>query len=408
MSTDHQRNVWADLAPDLLELIIQKLTLMDYLKCREICSSWRKAVNDALATKGRRPPASQLPFLLTISGNDPAKLMSLTQKKVLTISTQSWVGAMHNVQPVEGWLMFNTYYYVFEEDQTCCELSFFNPVSRVRFKLPKLSLFSSSWNQFKYNRVAFAFAPDSPDFLVVYLIALIHQGQVKQRLAFCKVMHASWTYIETAETQTCNFRDIAVHDGKLYASTVDVTNFVIVFSLKDAHAITVERLVMLDPKPIPRRGHFEVISGIHHYIDNELFIMGMDNTRGELLLVSHIRDSIMHNDIRKYRTHRTKGFRVFKLDLNGPRWIEIKHLGDRLLFLDCSKIRVVSARGLDGAQEFNGGNCIFFCIANTFCVDPFPAHDIGVFSLLDKSIKRFPASSSLPISVHDMWLSPSP
>ena len=54
---------WSDLPNDLLELILQNLSLSDYLLCRAVCSSWQKTITNAIATK-RCPPAPQLPLLL--------------------------------------------------------------------------------------------------------------------------------------------------------------------------------------------------------------------------------------------------------------------------------------------------------------------------------------------------------
>jgi hypothetical protein len=118
-----QRKSWSDIHRDILEEILQKLTLVDYLKCRQICRSWRSAIDDALAIKrtSSYPHASQFPFLIlfphTFMYNcprDPAInviLSDITQQDTsYTIPTKTWEGYFDfeglHVKSVQGWLVF--------------------------------------------------------------------------------------------------------------------------------------------------------------------------------------------------------------------------------------------------------------------------------------------------------------
>ncbi|XLR12403.1 F-box/kelch-repeat protein At1g57790-like [Arachis ipaensis] len=369
---------WMDLPVELLELIFQRLCLDDAMNCRAACRSWRKAV-DAIFS-------SQLPLMLSLSKrceNNYGSLSAPWSNHDSTVLTQTWPQGIKaedvdRVHSVQGWLMFNIFHYVSDKDQTFSELSFFNPFSRARFKLPKLFLFSGKPSYYQV-RVAFNSAPPgSEEFVVAFLSAEI-------------------------------FYDIEVHgDNKLYGLTVKHnTSVVFVFTLdnyRDDHVV--ERLVMLN-----------TIEGIvpgTFVVDFELFKrshqMVMDTSTGELLLVRHLGSRCFYD-----LSVRTKGFSVFKLDRSNLKWCEIFDIGDRFLFWDFTKVSLVSAKGLRLAEEFKRGNCIFFCHVNTRCQQPpyrfsdgFKEHDMGVFFLADRTISHFPISSSLSISRRNMWFSPAP
>ncbi|KAL4397016.1 hypothetical protein AHAS_Ahas01G0149700 [Arachis hypogaea] len=104
--------------------------------------------------------SSQLPFMLSLSissascwpwmfkaDNNFGSLSAPWSNHDSTMLTQTWPQGIDRsdtrVHSVQGWLMFNVFHYVSDkEDQTFSGLPFFNPLSRARFKLPKLFLFS--------------------------------------------------------------------------------------------------------------------------------------------------------------------------------------------------------------------------------------------------------------------------
>ncbi|KAK7274414.1 hypothetical protein RIF29_15500 [Crotalaria pallida] len=193
-----------------------------------------------------------------------------------------------------------------------------------------------------------------------------------------------------------HFVNVAVDGSKLYAITDKLFDSLVVFDIRNAYAITTQYLVIQDPKPqfsVSRRQYSN--KGIH-YIDgfdaNTMVAYG-----GELFLVIHLADLTF-----KYNSYSssTKGFRVFKLDMSGfgPRWLQVDTLGDQIWLMDVCGIQVI--KDVNHVQ----GNCIYFSYANT--LPPSPNHDIGVFSLKDKSIKYLSLDSSLPFSGQDFWFIP--
>ncbi|RYR71441.1 hypothetical protein S83_040344 [Arachis hypogaea] len=303
--------------------------------------------------------------------------------------------------------MFNIFHYEWATGQSFSELSFFNPFSRARFKLPKLFLFSREPCYYQV-RVAFNSAPlGSEEFVVAFLCVVSHQENKKQRLAFIKLKQGSW--IESIETDEI-FYDIEVHDdNKLYGLTFKHgTSVVFVFTLGDNHRDNhvVERLVMLNTiQDTDALGRF-----IFSYASfKRSHQMVMDTSTGELLIVRHDLNASVRNGC--YDSIRTKGFSVFKLDRSNLRWCEVFDIGDRFLFWDFTKVSLVSAKGLRLAEQFKSGNCIFFSHASTSQQCPgsqIQEHDMGVFFLADKTISRFSISFSLPFSLLNMWFNAVP
>ncbi|XLR12400.1 F-box/kelch-repeat protein At1g57790-like [Arachis ipaensis] len=420
---------WMDLPLELLELIFQRLCLDDAMNGRATCRSWRKAA-DAIFS-------SQLPLMLSLStstssyiksdSNNFGSLSAPWSNHDSTVFTETWPQGINRtdnrVHSVQGWLMFNIFHYVSDKSQTFSELSFFNPFSRARFKLPKLFLFSGK-PDYHQVRVAFNSAPPgSEEFVLAFLCVFsyktkrVHQTRTYEtRLAFIKFKQGSWIELETTETAEI-FYDIEVHgDNKLYGLTVKhKTRVVFVFTLRDNHRDdhVVERLVMLNNLECIFPGNFVV----NYEFFRRSHQMVMDTSTGELLLVRHDRCASDLNGC--YDSICTKGFRVFKLDRSNLRWCEVFDIGNRFLFWDYTKVSLVSAKGLRLAEQFKRGNCIFFCHANTHREQKYPIpdiqdrfrikeHDMGVFFLADRTISHFSINSSLPFSLLNMWFSPAP
>ncbi|XLU46865.1 hypothetical protein S245_041679 [Arachis hypogaea] len=406
---------WMNLLLELLELIFQMISLDDVMNCRATCRSWRKAA-DAIFS-------SQLPLMLSLSFGYPNDLGSLSapwSNYDSTVLTEKWPQEIDNyynsIYSVQGWLVFNIFHYESVKGQTLfSELSFFNPFSRARFKLPKLFLYSGGRCYYQL-RLAFNSAPPgSEEFVVAFLVVFSYQENVhnltgsedtKQRLAFIRFKQGSW--IESIETDEL-FYDIEVHDNnKLYGLTFKHgTSVVFVFTLGDNHRDDhiVERLVMLNT--------IEGIAFSELRVSDEFFKrrhqMVMDTRTGELLLVCHegnrrFDSLVLHSSLR------TKGFSVFKLDRSNLKWCEVFDIGDRFLFWNFAQVSFVSAKGLRVEERFKRGNCIFFCHANIYGLYQFSElkkYDIGVFFLADRTISHF-LVSCLPNTHWNMWFSPAP
>ncbi|MED6107584.1 hypothetical protein PIB30_015333 [Stylosanthes scabra] len=424
-----------DLPLELLELIFQKITLThNLMNCRATCRSWRKVANAVFT--------SELPLMLSLSPSKtpynsyyPVKseepnLASLSapwsnDDESSTVLTGTWPQAIDpsdiiRVQSVQGWLMFNKFHHVIDQDKTFCELSFFNPFSRARFKLPWLFLFSGSPCHYQVRVVFNSAPPGSEDFVVVFLCVFCYKDKkrfiiapedMKQRLAFIKFKRGSW--IESILETNDILYDIVLadKDDKLYALTLEhETSVVLVLTLghgEDQHDLGIERLVLLNTVKDTYVCRC-ILTDAYYKRRHQLAI---DTSTGELLLVHH--DTGNSTQFGCYQSICTKGFRVFKLERSVLRWCEVFDIGNRILLWDYTRVSIVSTKGLILPEQFKGGNCIFFCHANTLWNMRgegrfrFQDHDMGVFFLADRTITHFPNNSSLSFSLQNMWFTPA-
>ncbi|XP_057444622.1 uncharacterized protein LOC130736862 [Lotus japonicus] len=305
-------------------------------------------------------------------------------------------GYVDGLYSVEGWLVFQKSYY--DKHQMYDLFLFSNPVSGEEFELPHLPLFSGQIVTDVSVKLVFSSTPDSSDFLVVACARILSyhpNNRRKQQLAFCKVADESWTIILTDEYGPTLFNQFVILDWKLYVMQSNISDFVAVFNLRYSNIITSERLDMLNPNAIPTEPSFEVDKdGVQYYNKSEVC---MTRDGDELLFVLHLTKHVMHSR----RFVGTKGFRIFKLDICGPRWIEVDDLGDRVLLIDDTRIQVISAKEINLPEKLSGGNFVLFSIFKR--LDP----DLGVFSSKDKSFKHLSLHPTLQDSSGCLWFMPS-
>ncbi|MED6107581.1 hypothetical protein PIB30_015330 [Stylosanthes scabra] len=404
---DHPSDMM-NLPQELLELILQRVSLMDNLmNCRATCRSWRK-VADAVFT-------SKLPLMLSLSPSESEEpnLASLSapwsndHKSSITVLTEAWPRAVDcstdiiRVQSVQGWLMFNKFHHLIDKDQTFCELCFFNPFSRASFKLPKLFLFSTSAMSDSRVRVVFNSAPPGSDeFVVVLLCASFYNrkdddDQMRQNIAFFKFKQGSWIVSESIVEINEIFYDIAIDEyNKLYGLTHEHNTsvvFVLTLGGDDHKYHVVERLVMQNSiEDINFMATSSVLFGISSFRTQRL---AMDTSTGELLLVLYYQFSCSSVHVH------TEEFHVYKLEKSSLRWCEVFDIGDRFMLWDSTRVSFVSAKGLSVPEKFKRGNCVFF----------IQHDDIGFFFLGDRNNNYVAVSSSLPFSIdQNLWFSPAP
>ncbi|KAI4354400.1 hypothetical protein L6164_003265 [Bauhinia variegata] len=403
-----KRHVWQDLPAQLLELILQRLSIIDYLQCRAVCLSWRIMV----ASK-RCPPTPQFPFVLLFPpkySDEDYHLLSLSEDRLSTVRTK-WPSCVVCAGSVEGWLIMNFIDYCTKDHILHSFTYFLNPVSGARIMLPatSISLLRKPYPKSEITIPCKAVASSIPDFPNCRVATILYcVNTKKQQLALCQVTDKSWTVINVSEGAGC-FWDIAFYDDKLYAVTRNSSDLVMVFDLGDPNAV-MTKLVMLDPKPVPRVGVRLIYDELAHRTDTERILVVKDNTIDELLLVFHLVDYIVRLDkiSREYvLPPQTKGFRVFKLDKRCSQWVEVDNLGDRALFLDKQSSKVIYVTKLNGSVESIKGNCIYFAFNFVCPADPSLARDIGVFSLTDRSIKHISLNPSVQIQAPTLWFTPS-
>ncbi|XP_004304961.1 PREDICTED: uncharacterized protein LOC101309469 [Fragaria vesca subsp. vesca] len=422
---------WSNNLPEeILHLVLQRLCIQNYVRCRSVCVSWRGIIDMAIASKCIRP-APQLPWLVLHVHRFSLKdtcFLSLSDQKTYK-PNPTHMNRLNCVGSIEGWLVMvdnagwhpeafmNLWsFFIHRRYSAYTTVNyFFNPVSGV--KLPSQS--AIPWISGRNHRPTFFYqvvassVPTSPHCLVAGLCSN-GQGPTDK----------SWTPITGEEVRGLYFEAIEIIDRKIYAVTERSSMFIMVFDIQDAHgsypSYNTERLVILHPRPHSYRSFNLLADGVRHVTDIESNHLVKDSVSKVLFLIlCCVRfacevDPIVpwHEIIDDNNTIPLKsdGFRVFKLEFNkGARWVQVDDFGDRILFMDRAGCKFIPASFNNKAVLTR--NCICFAFDSPCCFATVSSsrRDFGVFSLTNKTIDQyaFPEDHSCTrLNAQPVWFTP--
>ncbi|CAL8989513.1 unnamed protein product [Prunus brigantina] len=349
-SNSNSSSKWSKHVPDdIMQPILQRLCIFDYVRCRSVCRSWRESIDRAIASRWCRP-APQLPWLVyrrsmfsfCLSKFCLSKF-SFKRQHLIKLSLPNDDDHDDYVGSIEGWLM--------RVDWTGSIITLLNPISGGRVMLPrcKHEVTAPFISKVVASSVPTTTSPSS--LVVVCLSTNVERTKVCRptdyttTLAVCRPTDKSWTRIE----EGLSFEDIEFIDGKLYAATNNPSESLIVFKF-DTHnhddhqqqqiQYRAERLVVLDDSG-PDRVRFEHIFRINK---SRLFLAKDFSASTELLMIT-FPDDFLEEKLLLCPHDYAEEFQVFKLAFdnnaaanNGhppppPRWVEIVGFRDRILFL---------------------------------------------------------------------------
>ncbi|PIA32862.1 hypothetical protein AQUCO_04300059v1 [Aquilegia coerulea] len=373
---------WSQLPKDLLDRISSTLSSssssswIDLIRFRSVCSSWRSSLTSY--------PPYCFPNKISINPSNPTNGLlysgnfTLSKRIILHLNLPN-----HS----NGWII------KLEQDNSKL-FHLLNPLSELKIQslpsnFPKVFNFmdlrivelgqeyvlryADKWPigfGGDLYREKVVFSSNSPWSNDDYVIMTIH---VSGKLALFRLKDSMWTIIEEMPNP---YDDVIYYKGKFYA--VDGMG----------------RAVVVGPSLTVTLVAYAVYGG------DKKYLVELD---GELLLVDRYLSigsddyPIYHSQIQDYEIYvpnddtyivdTTVQFKVFKLDQLKKEWVEVKDLGDRMLFLgdNCSFSAL--------ASDFIGskGNCIYFTDryfqSNREEDGLFKGHCIGVFNLEDRSIK---------------------
>ncbi|XP_004304939.1 PREDICTED: uncharacterized protein LOC101301895 [Fragaria vesca subsp. vesca] len=342
---------WIEQLPDdVMQLILQRLPLSDYLNCRDVSRCWRAAINN----KRWLPAPHQLPWLVVSScigrdmlasyikiDDDDDLRINVSHQKTWKVKTDPPADC-YCAGSVEGWLIITT-------SRSYVERFFFwNPVSGARVMLPT---HHSSLGRFPKVKVVASSVPTTTECYV----SCLHFRQ-EGCLAFCTPTDRSWTLIKAEKA--LEFWEIEILDGKLYALGREALEYVMVFDIHlDTHAYTSQRLVTLHPNI-----NSIVDGGTYH---RTCYLAKCCESKDLFMVLWHD------------RPYYQRSFQVLKLE-NNNKWVEIDDLGDQALFMATLNNKFITCH--DKTLE---RNCIYFVLRKRYDY----ALNFGVFSLTDRSFK---------------------
>ncbi|KAJ9165904.1 hypothetical protein P3X46_020719 [Hevea brasiliensis] len=391
---------WTQLPPELIETISKSITVYaDYLHSRAVCRTWRSSIPK---NPYHLPP--QLPWLML-----PQSQYNQSHRAFFNLSTNKFhflnlPEASHRNRHCgssHGWL-------IILDDSPLVLL--INPLTRAKFSLPPLTSFPNVVS-FNYSDIGREYALQNSsgdrytrslrqmrDWFIKKVVlsssplkasnfvAMTILNQTGD-LAYCRNGNQSWTIIENARS-FCE--DVVCFNGFFYA--VNKSGQI---AICDVTSDSPEVSFIETPRQAGG--------------DMQYLVSSAD----ELLLVTRYLDlefEVDHPDRQQYIMYRTIRFEVFRLDWSGPRWVRVRSLGDKVLFIGENTSLSLSATDFSGCM----GNCIYYTddYSDTNYDGHFGEHDLGIFKLLDGSIEPLPC---YPRNFHSrlrwpppLWVSPNP
>ncbi|KAI5340589.1 PREDICTED: F-box [Prunus dulcis] len=413
---------WSEQVPeDIMQSILQRLSISDYVRCKAVCHSWRASVDMAIATKNC-PPARQHPVLML--GSHPSCFrdhyftsLSLAPKETLKRPIPNYIPAIYKnmmnrlacVGSIEGWMVM---------------------VDSILWR-PERNNFAKSCSLYLHNR-----GRQSTLDIILFFLNPISGARVmlpssqSSTLLPCgcnngssfpllKPTDKSWTLIH----EGINFCDIEFMDGKLYAATDNGLKFVTVFDIiQDANAngpisYGAQRLDMRIPF---LRYNIWRMGDVLRVSDYEVMHLATDATSMELFLIFRRINFDFKADqafpLFEIKRHsyinppKTKGFRVFKLEHDSddrPQWVQVVDLGDRILFLSETANKFIPSHDDKTLER----NCIYFAF-DYACLASLSSHsnDHGLFFMTKRSLGRYRLSNYGLLTLfhtRPVWFTPS-
>ncbi|XP_010436246.1 PREDICTED: F-box protein At4g35733-like [Camelina sativa] len=345
---------WSDLPGDLLDYIANGLfSKVELLRFRSICKTWRSSV----VTNKKR-------FRNHINRNRRRRLSSYDTRRCI-LCPAALCRVIISSCPDKGWLIkIRGIYGVSSKSKLLSPLSRNSIDSPSGKTLDLLKFTVSEIHQF-YD-VLYEYGSrsvSSYNFARVVLVGdLVFVVNCNKEIWWCNSNECKkpWTRIVDEEVE--NFSDILFHKGHLYA--LDWKGAIWWISLSE--------LNIFQYGPSTPLEYYEV-----------------DDCKDKRL-VEYCGDlCIVHRFCKKFtvkgvKLERTSGFKVYKMDVENVKWVEVKSLGDEAFVMATDSCFSVLAREYYGCLE----NSIYFIDKED------KKGDVKVFKLGDGSITKMADDSS--------------
>ncbi|XP_059653914.1 F-box protein SKIP23 [Cornus florida] len=341
---------WSQLPTELLNLISKHLNSeTDLLRFRSVCSSWRSS----LSPETTHPTPSRFPILPNDGISDTSWGFYLSKRTIFRLGLPQPSG---QTLPSDAWL-------IKLEQDVPHRMHLLNPLSRFEFKplptnFPRIldhSKFRVSELGHEYvlqhiNYRPFANSIGDAGNLYMEKVALhslvdgfvlltIH---VSGRLVLFKSGDPKWTVISEL---TSPYDDVILFEGQFYA--VDSTGRTVVVDVDSSPSVSlVANSVFGGDKKL-------LVESCGDLLLVDMYLsLGPEDDLGNVEGF----EGLEGDEFNCYIIERTVRFKVFKFDRDGQRWVELKSLGDQMLFLGDNCTFSVSTSDFPGCV----GNCILF------------------------------------------------
>ncbi|KAJ4982126.1 hypothetical protein NE237_032963 [Protea cynaroides] len=357
---------WSGLLPELMELILDRLThISDHLHFASVCSFWKSVTINYCYHRRHLP--RRLPLLM-LPGNDNTET-----RNFLSLSSGKCYG-FHIPEIHQKWCGGSTQGWLITVDESTEEIQLFNPVSRDCIRLPSLPTFyllpdfieDSHPSDYISKAVLSTNPCRTSDYV---LLAIVGHDE---KLAYYKSGADKWIDMRTRWNL---FEDVIYYKGLFYA----ICYHGVVLSYDFSSEPPIETLITGGPPEGRTCNRYYLVESL-----------------GELLLVlRHFNERTPDKTVR---------FQVRKLDERKREWIQMKCIGNRILFLGNGCSMSIAAQDFPECK----GNSIYFNddYCYRFLETPFRYRDIGVFNFENDSVDSFYDDSLTIWTTPSYWITP--
>lgn len=334
---------WSQLPKELLDEIAKRLESPLYLvRFRSVCSSWRSSIS----LQARILPGL-FPFLPNDGISDTTWGFYLSKRSVFLIGFSN----THSLTNPNCWLMKI-------EENTTRTMHLLNPLSRIQIKplpedFPKV-LDISNLRVFELGQE--------------YVLHYVHFRPLGNSLGDAGNLYMEKVVFKNLDSKSDDFALLTIHvSGKLAMFKSGDKRWSIVNDMPSPY----DDVILFNDSFYAVDGTGRAVT-IALCLDVSLVanpVFGGDKkflveSKGELLMVDKYLTMISVTDFSDEDYYepfdgimgeRTVKFNVYKLDGGGQKWVEVKNLGDQVLFLGDDCTFSASAFDLSGCK-----NCIFF------------------------------------------------
>ncbi|GJR27318.1 F-box protein SKIP23 [Tanacetum coccineum] len=366
---------WSHLPLELLDLISKHLNSdTDLIKFRSVCTSWRSSIT---------PLTSRFPILPNTGISDTTWGFYLSKRTIFRITRpdpdqendQPWLIKVQKDNPSKTHLLNPL---TSHEFQTLLP-NWPRSLDLLNFRVLELGQeYALQYISYRPNansigdsvtlymeKVAFCFYG-----VVGFVLLTIH---VSGKLALLKYGDKKWNIINDMPSP---YDDVIFYDKGFYA--VDSTGRTVVVDVEEMSLRVVAGSVFGGDKK------FLVESLGELFMVDKYLSVGPDNDYDY-----DDENYEFYEDFDCFMSERTVKLQVYKMDREGEKWVEVKDLGDRMLFLGDNCGFSASAKDFPGCK----GNCVFFTGQNREDDGTMKSRGISVFDLETGNIGAIPNNS---------------
>lgn len=315
---------WAGLPKGILEIVFERLSLVDCISVSNVCKPWRNVFSRELCSWERLG----FPSLLMSGQKDRERRICISM-----LEKRAWEMELPEARGKYCWGSFQDWL-ILVDDVQCYSLnvSLFNPFTRCKIKLPK------TWDF--YHKMVLSGSP-----CLQNCVCMLVHGE-RRELAFWVPGAQSWHEFRLAGEP---FEDAVFCNGSFYLLSKDDG----IFQIETARVSSVLRRD--DASTAAAAFDSEIKTEFHKVIMSEDHVNDgvlryLVESRGEVLLV-----------YRQFSTSpgavlETRNFKVYALDVAEMSWKRVGNLGNQILFLGKCSSRSFSAAELGVSTD----NCIYF------------------------------------------------